>query len=309
MNFSKIVIVIVVFIVVAAYQSLFIVKEGERVLITRFDKVLRDSDGNLKIYEPGPYFKIPFIDKVKTLDARIQTLNSTADRFVTSEKKDLIIDSYVKWKIVNFAKFYTSTKGDKYQAEELLRNKITNSLRSQIGLLTIKEIVSGYNSENNDKKADTEDEVSTSKRDQVMQNAQASTSKSAISDLGIEIIDVRMMQINLPKEVSNSIYQRMRAERSAVARLHRSQGSQEAEAIRANADRQAAIIIADAERNAKMIRGDGDAKATQIYASSYSKNPKLFDFLRSMDAYTNSMTDGKNIIVTDTNNNFLEQFK
>lgn len=310
MRFSKILLIAIAIVALFISQSLFVVKEGERVLLTRFDKVLRDSSGELKIYEPGPYLKIPFIDKVKILDARVKTLNSTADRFVTSEKKDLIIDSYVKWRIEDFAKFYTSTKGDKFVAEELLRNKITNSLRSQIGLLTIKEIVSGKSSvKGTTDSKDTDEDIITSKRDQVMQNALASTSKSAAKDLGIKIIDVRMMQINLPKEVSNSIYQRMRAERDAVARLHRSQGRQEAEAIRANADRQAAVIIADAERNAKVIRGNGDASATQIYATSYSKNYKLFDFLRSMDAYVNSMSDGKNIIVTDRYNSFMENFQ
>jgi membrane protease subunit HflC len=300
MKLSNILIGLAVLLFVAS-QSLFVVKEGERALVTRFAKVYRNSNQEIIIFEPGIHVKIPFVDKIKTLKARIITLNSTADRFVTSEKKDLIIDSYVKWKIKDFAKYYTSTKGDQYVAEELLRNKITNSLRSQIGLLTIKEIVSGGDDKESDKSA-------SSKRDLVMQNALAASSGSADNDLGIEIIDVRIMQINLPPEVSSSIYQRMRAEREAVARLHRSEGKQEAEAIRANADRLAKIKIAEADRNSKIIRGDGDAKATQIYAESYSKNAALFDFLRSMDAYRNSMTKGDNIIVTDQNNTFLKHF-
>ncbi|MBQ3682886.1 protease modulator HflC [Succinimonas sp.] len=284
------------------FNSLFVVHEGERALVTRFAKVLRDSSSQVIVYEPGPHFKWPFVDKVKLLDARIQTLNSNEDRFVTVEKKDLIIDSYVKWQIEDFVKYYLSTKGDRFQAESLLRTKITNSLRSQIGLLTIKEIVSGKS------EAGDSDDTQDSKRDQVMQNALQATSVSA-RDLGIRIIDVRMMKINLPKEVSDSIYQRMRAERDAVARLHRSQGRQEAEAIRANADRQSVVKLAEAEKQAKTIKAQGEAEATQIYADSYSRNTELFDFLRSMDAYRKSMGNGGNIIVTDEDNEFFKHMK
>lgn len=284
------------------FNSLFVVHEGERALVTRFAKVLRDSGSQVIVYEPGPHFKWPFVDKVKLLDARIQTLNSNEDRFVTVEKKDLIIDSYVKWQIEDFVKYYLSTKGDRFQAESLLRTKITNSLRSQIGLLTIKEIVSGKS------EAGDNDDTQDSKRDQVMQNALQATSVSA-RDLGIRIIDVRMMKINLPKEVSDSIYQRMRAERDAVARLHRSQGRQEAEAIRANADRQSVVKLAEAEKQAKTIKAQGEAEATQIYADSYSRNTELFDFLRSMDAYRKSMGNGGNIIVTDGDNEFFKHMK
>ena len=284
------------------FNSLFVVHEGERALVTRFAKVLRDSGSQVIVYEPGPHFKWPFVDKVKLLDARIQTLNSNEDRFVTVEKKDLIIDSYVKWQIEDFVKYYLSTKGDRFQAESLLRTKITNSLRSQIGLLTIKEIVSGKS------EAGDNDDTQDSKRDQVMQNALQATSVSA-RDLGIRIIDVRMMKINLPKEVSDSIYQRMRAERDAVARLHRSQGRQEAEAIRANADRQSVVKLAEAEKQAKTIKAQGEAEATQIYADSYSRNTELFDFLRSMDAYRKSMGNGGNIIVTDEDNEFFKHMK
>ncbi|WP_274968101.1 protease modulator HflC [Succinimonas amylolytica] len=287
------------------FNAVFVVHEGERALVTRFAKVIRDSSGQIIVYEPGPHFKWPFVEKVKLLDARIQTLNSNEDRFVTVEKKDLIIDSYVKWQIEDFVKFYLSTKGDRFQAESLLRTKITNSLRSQIGLLTIKEIVSG---KSDDKAVAGKEDSQDSKRDQVMQKALQATSVSA-RDLGIRIIDVRMMKINLPKEVSDSIYQRMRAERDAVARLHRSQGRQEAEAIRANADRQAVVKLAEAEKQAKTIRAQGEAEATRIYADSYSRNTGLFDFLRSMDAYRNSMDRGGNIIVTDEDNEFFKYMK
>lgn len=303
-NLNVIIIGLLVLAVVA-YQSIFVVPEGQKALLTRFAKVVRNGDGAVSLYEPGAGLKIPFVDKVMYLDARIQTLNSTADRFVTSEKKDLIIDSYVKWKITDFEKFYTANQGSFLMAEDRLRDKITTSLRSQIALLNIREIVAGKSSNEEGQP----EEGGSSKREQIMQNTLTITGPGAEKDLGIRIVDVRIMKIELPGEVSSSIYQRMRAEREAVARLHRSQGRQEAEAIRAKADRLAVVKIAEAERQAEIIRGTGDASATKIYADAYSKNPEFFDFLRSMDAYGNSMTNGGNVIVTDSKNEFLKYFR
>lgn len=303
-NLNVIIIGLLVLAVVA-YQSIFVVPEGQKALLTRFAKVVRNGDGAVSLYEPGAGFKIPFVDKVMYLDARVQTLNSTADRFVTSEKKDLIIDSYVKWKIIDFDKFYTANQGSFLMAEDRLRDKITTSLRSQIALLNIREIVAGKSSNEEGQP----EEGGSSKREQIMQNTLTITGPGAEKDLGIRIVDVRIMKIELPGEVSSSIYQRMRAEREAVARLHRSQGRQEAEAIRAKADRLAVVKIAEAERQAEIIRGTGDASATKIYADAYSKNPEFFDFLRSMDAYGNSMTNGGNVIVTDSKNEFLKYFR
>ncbi|MBO6009288.1 MAG: protease modulator HflC [Ruminobacter sp.] len=303
-NLNVIIIGLLVLAVVA-YQSIFVVPEGQKALLTRFAKVVRNGDGAVSLYEPGAGFKIPFVDKVMYLDARVQTLNSTADRFVTSEKKDLIIDSYVKWKIIDFEKFYTANQGSFLMAEDRLRDKITTSLRSQIALLNIREIVAGKSSNEEGQP----EEGGSSKREQIMQNTLTITGPGAEKDLGIRIVDVRIMKIELPGEVSSSIYQRMRAEREAVARLHRSQGRQEAEAIRAKADRLAVVKIAEAERQAEIIRGTGDASATKIYADAYSKNPEFFDFLRSMDAYGNSMTNGGNVIVTDSKNEFLKYFR
>lgn len=303
-NLNTIIIGLLV-LAVLAYQSIFVVPEGQKALLTRFAKVVRNGDGAVSLYEPGAGLKIPFVDKVMYLDARIQTLNSTADRFVTSEKKDLIIDSYVKWKITDFEKFYTANQGSFLIAEDRLRDKITTSLRSQIALLNIREIVAGKSS-NEEEQTET---GGSSKREQIMQNTLTITGPGAEKDLGIKIVDVRIMKIELPSEVSSSIYQRMRAEREAVARLHRSQGRQEAEAIRAKADRLAVVKIAEAERQAEIIRGTGDASATKIYADAYSRNPEFFDFLRSMDAYGNSMTNGGNVIVTDSKNEFLKYFR
>ena len=196
------------------------------------------------------------------------------------------------------------------QAEELLRRRITNSLRSQIGRLTIHEIVSGQGSEDINTPSGVNEEpavIGASKRDEVMQNALKDIGTSA-TELGIEIVDVRIKQINLPPEVSNSIYQRMRAERNAVAKLHRSEGRKEAETIRAKADREVAIKVAAAERDARKLKGEGDAEATKIYAEAYSRNPELFNFLRSMDAYRASMQSGRDVMVLKPDSEFLRYF-
>lgn len=328
-----------VFVVVfafCAYMSSYVISEGTIGIVTRFGKVIRSGDQGF--VQPGLHFKIPLIDKVKILDARIQTLSARADRFVTAEKKDLIIDSYVKWRISDGTTFYLTTAGGNVmQAEELLRRRINNSLRSQIGRLTIQEIVTGQSKDNSygkessfdsvslnkpDKaatiedgenlnlssdKQDSLDIVSNSKRDQVMQNALRDLGEGS-KELGIEIVDVRIKQINLPPEVSNSIYQRMRAERDAVAKLHRSQGRREAESIRAQADREVAVKIATAEREARLIMGQGDAEATRIYAKVYSKNAELFNFLRSLDAYRKSMSKGNDVLVLKPDSEFFKYF-
>lgn len=320
MNKNTLNLVLVAFLILGfiGFNSLFVVNEGTKGIVTRFGKVVRDSDSKLNIVDPGLHFKAPFIDHVKDLDVRIQTLSSSADRFVTSEKKDVIIDSYVKWQILDAATYYLTTAGgNKLQAEELLRRRINNSLRSQIGRLTIHQIVSGGNSGKDDLAAEenefdvdstvVEPAVIQSKRDEVMQNALKDIGKS-VKALGIKIVDVRIKQINLPPEVSNSIYQRMRAEREAVAKLHRSQGRKEAETIRAHADREVVVKIAEAERQARTLRGEGDAEATRIYANAYNQNPKLFEFLRSMDAYKNSMSSGKDVLVLKPDSEFFKFF-
>lgn len=293
------------FLLFVGFQSCtFVIKEGQIGIVSRLGKIQRNADNKLNLKEPGLHFKLPVIEKVKILDARIQTLNTTqAEPFITSEKKELYVDYYVQWRIDDSEKFYLKTQGENIKADNLLRKYIEGSLREQIGHLTIQEIVTGQSNDTMGK-----DEESGSKREQVMQNALASTELKA-KEIGISIIDVRMKQINLPPAVSNSIYQRMSTERHAVAQLHRSQGKKEAEVLKATADREAQVKIYDANRKANEIRSEGDALSTQIYANTYSKSPELFDFLRSMDAYNNSLTSGNNIIVTDENSEFFKYFR
>lgn len=286
---KKLAIGVIAVAAMVCFSSIFIVDEGQKGIVVQFGKVKRVDSGEPRLYEPGLHFKVPLIDQVRKMDARIQTIDSQADRFVTSEKKDLIIDSYVKWKIEDFSKYYLATGGgNKLQAEDLLKRKINNGLRSEIGNRTIKDIVSG-------------------ERSTVMEDALKKMARS--SELGIKVVDVRIKQINLPVEVSNSIYQRMRAERTAVAREHRSQGREKAEILRADIDRKVTVMIADAESNARQLRGEGDAEAAKIYAESYKKDPEFFGFVRSMEAYRKSFSGGNELMVLKPDSEFFRYLK
>lgn len=259
------------------YQSVIIVQEGQRGIMLRFNKVQRDSENKVVVYEPGLHFKMPMIDQLKTLSGKIQTLDGQEDRFVTVEKKDLLVDSYVKWRISDFGQFYTATGGDYQKASDLLRRKVNDRLRSEIGSRTIKDIVSGS-------------------RGELMAGAQKALNAGddGAEKLGIEVVDVRVKQINLPNEVSSSIYQRMQAERAAVAREHRSQGEEKAEFIRADVDKKVVLILANANKTAEELKGIGDAQAAKIYADAFSQEPQFYSFIRSLKAYEESFAEGKN---------------
>lgn len=312
----KLMIPVLVVTIALLLMSVFVIQEGERGLVIRFGRVL-DDNGVSKIYEPGLHFKMPLFDRVKTLDARIQTMDGRSDRFVTSEKKDVIIDTYVKWRIEDFGRFYLTTGGGNVlTAEALLERKVTDVLRSEIGAREIKQIVSGPR--NNDVLPDSADseEVTTEaakealeidgERDKIMANVLEGTRDSALTDLGVEIVDFRMKKINLPDNISDSIYKRMRAERESVARKHRSQGRERAEVIRAQAELEVATVLAEADKTARVTRGEADAKATKIYSSSYNKDPEFFSFLRSLKAYEKSFSEKSDILVLDPKSEFFQ---
>jgi membrane protease subunit HflC len=269
----------------AFISSAFVVSEGQSGIVMQFSKVKRDGENKPLVYGPGLHFKVPFIDSIRIMDTRIQTLDDQPDRFVTSEKKDLIIDSYVKWQIDDLAVYYLATGGNKIQAEALLKRKINNGLRNEIGSHTIKDIVSG-------------------KRGEVMETALKRMARS--SELGIKVIDVRIKKINLPEGVSNSVYKRMRAERQAVAREHRSQGQEKSEVIRANIDRKVSIMLAQANKESATIRGRGDAMSSSIYSEAYSKDPEFFAFMRSMQAYQKSFADKQDVMVLSPDSDFFK---
>jgi len=284
------IIAIVAALFLLTVSSVFVISEGQRGIVFEFSKIKRDSaTGDMIVFEPGLHFKYPFINTVKKIDARIQTLDEAPDRFVTSEKKDVIVDSFVKWRIVDFSTYYLRTTGSIDNARALLKQKVNNGLRTEFGSRTIKEIVSGD-------------------RDSIMAKALVSA-KSSKEDLGIEVIDVRIKAINLPAEVSASIYNRMRAERTAVAKEHRSQGQEQSEIIRATIDAKVTVMLAEAQKNSFEIRGSGDALAAKVYADAYTQDADFYKFFRSLEAYEKSFNSKSDIMVIKPDSDFFHYLK
>ena len=264
--------------------STFTVDQREHAVVFRFGEIV-----SVKA-EPGLYFKFPLVENVRFFEKRILTYDSTQpDRFITSEKKSVLVDSYIKWRINDPAKYYVSVNGDERQAERRLTQTVNDGLRAEFGKRTIQEVVSGERSE--------------------IMNIIKERADSDSRQIGIEIIDVRIRRVDLPNEVSESVYQRMNAERKAVANELRSQGFAESEKIRADAEKQRDIIITDAYREAQMIKGQGDAKASRIYADTFSKNPEFYDFYRSLEAYRNSFDGKDDIMVLDANSDFFKYLR
>jgi membrane protease subunit HflC len=287
---KNLLIAIISLLLVLIVSSVFVIYEGQRGIVFEFSKIKRDSStGEMMVFDPGLHFKIPFIQSVKKLDARIQTLDEPADRFVTSEKKDLIVDSFAKWRIVDFSTYYLRTSGSIDNARALLKQKVNNGLRTEFGNRTIKEIVSGD-------------------RDSIMAQALESA-RSSREDLGIEVVDVRIKAINLPTEISNSIYERMRAERTAVAKEHRSKGQEQAEIIRATIDAKVTVMLAEAQKDAFITRGEGDALAAKIYSDSYTKDAEFYGFIRSLEAYEKSFNSKNDIMVVKPDSDFFRYLK
>jgi membrane protease subunit HflC len=264
--------------------STFTVDQREHAVVFRLGEIV-----SVKA-EPGLYFKVPLVENVRFFEKRILTYDSTQpDRFITSEKKSVLVDSYIKWRISDPAKYYVSVNGDERQAERRLTQTVNDGLRAEFGKRTIQEVVSGERSE--------------------IMNIIKERADSDSRQIGIEIIDVRIRRVDLPNEVSESVYQRMNAERKAVANELRSQGFAESEKIRADAEKQRDIIITNAYREAQMIKGQGDAKASRIYADTFSKNPEFYDFYRSLEAYRNSFDGKDDIMVLDANSDFFKYLR
>uniref|UniRef100_A0A1A9Z0Y3 Band 7 domain-containing protein n=1 Tax=Glossina pallidipes TaxID=7398 RepID=A0A1A9Z0Y3_GLOPL len=284
------------------------------------------NDVNSKNYQDNSetshnYKKNPHTKKktVKHLDAKIQTMENQADRFVTMEKKDLIVDSYIKWKIINFSRYYLATGGgDVAQGEVLLKRKFSDRLRSELGRLDVKGIVTDSRNKlmsdvrfalnNGTSGIDEEDNIYSKKIDttvSVEQTQEIGIHPNSMAALGIEVVDVRIKQINLPSEVSDAIYQRMRAEREAVARRHRSQGKEEAEKLRATADYKVTRTLAEAKRQSLIIKGEADAETAKLYALSFNADPEFYVFIRSLRAYENSFSNTQDLILIDSKSNFL----
>jgi len=264
-------------------MSVFTVGVTERVIKFQFSEIVGTN------FEPGLHFKIPFINEVKKFDSRILTMDSTPERFLTAEKKNVIVDSFVKWRIGDVKTFYTTVAGDVNQANIRLDQIIKDAFRSEFSKREIRQLVS-------------------TDRSAIREALITNVSPHALK-LGINIVDVQVKRIDLPSEVSTSVYQRMEAERARVAREFRSQGSEAAERIRADADKQREIILANAYRDSEVLRGEGDAKAADIFAKSYSEDPDFYAFYRSMIAYKDSLGKSGNIMVLEPNSDFFKYFK
>jgi membrane protease subunit HflC len=270
-------------VVVILMMSAFTVGETERVIKFQLGEIVGAD------FQPGIHFKLPFVNNVKKFDARILTMDSTPERFLTAEKKNVIVDSFVKWRIGDVKTFYTTVAGDVNQANIRLDQIIKDAFRSEFSKREIRQLVS------------TDRSVI---RDALITNVSPHAQK-----LGITIVDVQVKRIDLPNEVSTSVYQRMEAERARVAREFRSQGSEAAERIRADADKQREIILANAYRDAEVLRGEGDAKAADISAQTFGDDNDFYGFYRSMIAYKQSLGKGGNIMVLEPDSDFFKYFK
>ena len=265
-------------------NSIFVIKETERAVLLRFGEVV-----NLDI-SPGLHFKIPFVNNVRKFDGRTLTVDSQPERFFTQEKKALIVDSYAKFRIADTAKFYTATNGEENRAMALLAQRINDGLRNQVAGRTIQEVVSG-------------------ERDQLMDAITRQIDVVAREELGVEIVDVRVKKIDLPPDVSESVYRRMNAEREKEARERRAQGQELAEGIRAAADREVTVLAANAYRDAEQVRGSGDASATRIYADAFNQDREFYSFTRSLRAYQDSFLNSGDIILIRPDSEFFRYLK
>lgn len=265
-------------------NSLFVVKETERAVMLQFGELVNAD------IEPGLHVKIPWVNTVRKFDARIQTEDSTSERFLTLEQKALEVDSYAKWRIVDVGQFYVSTRGNVATAGALLAERINDGLRDQIGARTLIEVVSG-------------------ERDQLMIALTDELNETTASDIGIEVIDVRVKRIDLPDDVRSSVYERMITERNREAQELRSRGEELAIGIRADADRQAVIFEAEAYRDAERIRGEGDAEATGIYASAYNRDTEFFAFIRSLNAYRETFSSKNDVLLLDPDSDYFKYLK
>ncbi len=265
-------------------NALFIIKETERGVLLRFGEVVNPD------VAPGLHVKIPFVNNVRKFDARVLTVDALPERFLTLEKKALVVDSYAKWKVADVAKYYTATGGDESRATGLLAQRINDGLRNQVADRTLQEVVSG-------------------ERDQLMTQLLDNLNARARTELGVEVVDVRVKKIDLPPSVSDAVFRRMNAEREKEARELRSQGRELAEGIRAAADREVTVIKAEAYRDSESIRGEGDASAAAIYAEAYNADREFYDFTRSLRAYREAFSNKGDIMLIEPDGEFFQYFK
>ena len=279
-NKSLTALIVGVVLAIVLWNSFYIVSQTERAVLLRFGRIVEPD------VKPGLHLKIPYVNSVRKFDARLMTLDTSTARFLTLEKKALMVDSYAKWRVDDAERFYTATSGLKQIADERLARRLEAALRDQFGKRTLHESVSGQ-------------------RDELMALVTNSLNRAAQQELGIEVVDVRVKGIDLPREVNRSVFERMSSEREREAREHRAKGKELAEGIRADADRQRRVLLAEAFREAEELRGDGDAQAAAIYAAAYGQDREFYSFHRSLQAYRESFANKDDVLVMDPKSEFF----
>jgi membrane protease subunit HflC len=277
-------VVILAIVVFGVSTSLFTVDQRQRAMVFRLGEIVSVKS------EPGLYWKLPLIEEVRVFDARIHTVDTEEpERFLTSEKKNVLVDSFVKWKISDITQYYISVGGDERRAQDRLNKTVNDSLRAEFGKRTVHQVISG-------------------ERDAIMEAMRQRVEEDA-TKIGVEVLDVRLKRVDLTQEISESVYRRMEAERKRVANELRSTGAAEAEKIRADADREREVIIARAYRDAQTVKGEGDAKAASIYASAFKKDPDFYSFYKSLDAYKSTFSSKEDLLILEPSSNFFKHMR
>lgn len=271
-------------VLILAALSMYVVDQRQNAIVFRLGEAVEIRT------EPGLYFKLPIVENVRNFDIRILTIDTAEpERFLTSEKKNVLVDLFVKWRITDVKRYFESVQGNELLAQTRLLQTINDGLRAEFGNRTVHEVVSG-------------------ERDRIMEFMRDKANEDAVK-IGVAVLDVRLKRVDLPQEVSVDVYRRMEAERKRVANELRSTGFAESERIRADADRQREVILAQAYRDAQRIKGEGDAKATATYAKAYETNPEFYAFYRSLEAYTQSFRSRSDLLVLDPSSEFFKYLR
>lgn len=277
-----ILLILIVVLAVLGVSSLFIVSETEYAIKFQLGRIVKAD------YQPGLHFKLPFVNNVRKFDRRVLTLDTNPEQMLTAEQKFVAVDSFVKWRIVDVSRFYTSTQGNELVALSRLDSIVKDRIRNQIAARELVQVIS-------------------EQRVVIMQDI-ARAANEAAAEFGIEVVDVRIKAIELPDDVRESVFRRMAADRQKEANLYRFEGRESAERISADADRQAQVILAEAQRDGQKVRGEGDARSTEIYASAYGEDEEFYAFYRSLQAYGNSFSSSNDVMVLDPSSSFFQYF-
>lgn len=265
-------------------SSVYIIPETHRGVLLRFGELIETN------IPAGLHFKVPVIDEVRKFDVRVLTMDLPARQYLTVEKKPLDVDSYIAWQIADVDTYYRATGGDEFRAQDLLLSRVDNGLRNEFGVRTMHEVVSGQ-------------------RDELMAKLTELVNQTSVNEFGIRVLDIRIKAIELPEQVRENVYRRMATEREKLAQEYRSRGRELAEGIRADADRQRTVILAEAFSQSEKLRGEGDGEAAQIYADAYSQDSEFFSFYRSLAAYQNAFANKDDIMVIDSEGDFMKYMR